>query len=343
MKKIGDVADRARAYVDEHGDRVLAIRVQKIELVRPAVLKSTALVGLWLAKWFGQFGVLYAWLVIVLSLFESTRGYTERLTGFVVSPFSQFMQRLATTLPLLVVAAIAALSVFVLVRFVGLFFAGVARRETALHWLPPDLAAPTSVLLRVGIVISALVFAAPVVTGNPDGALGRAGAIALAAIGLASTPLLATGLIGTVVLFGRRLRVGEHVNFSGSAGRISSINLFEIRLEMAGRLELRIPHLALLRVPLQGLGSRPRVSVDLTVSAGCTPTRVIPVLDQAANRIGRDVTVDVIFADIDGVQYRVSAICDSFESHSQLTVELLEALVAAELPLGRGNGASRRA
>jgi small-conductance mechanosensitive channel len=251
------------------------------------------------------------------------------------------MQRLASALPLLVVAGIAALSVFVLVRFVGLFFAGVARRETALHWLPPDLAGPVSVLLRIGIIIAALVFAAPVVTGDPDGALGRAGAIALVALGLAATPIFATGLLGAVVLFGRRLRVGEHVCVSGSMGRISSINLMEIRLETSDRLELRIPHLLLLRVPLHGLGMRPRVSVELSVAADYLPSRVIPVLDQAAARIGRDVSVDVLGVDGDGIGYRVSALCDSLDARSQVAVALLEALAAAELPLGRRVGASR--
>ena len=116
---------------------------------------------------------------VVLSLFEATRGYTQKMTGVVVAPLSQLMTRLATALPLLVVAALAAVSVFVLVRFVGLFFASVARGETPLGWLPADLAAPTSVLLRSGIVIAALVFLAPIVTGDADGVVTRVGIIAI--------------------------------------------------------------------------------------------------------------------------------------------------------------------
>jgi small-conductance mechanosensitive channel len=341
MRKLGEVAERIQSWLEENGDRVLAIRVQRIELVTPAVLKSSALIALSLAKWIGQFGIFYSWLVVVLSLFEATRGYTERLTGFVVSPLSQLMGRLATALPLLVVAVIAALSVFVLVRFVGLFFAGVARRETALAWLPPDLAGPTSVLLRLAIVLAALVFAAPVVTGDSDGALGRAGAIALVAIGLAATPLLATGLVGTVVLFGRRLRVGEHVEFSGLWGRISGINLLELRLETSERTELRIPHLLLLKSPLRGVGLRPRLGVEIAVSAETAPATVRRVLDEGAARVGRDVRTDVLSADADGIVYRVTAICDSLESRSALTTSLVEALSAAAIPLGRASGRAR--
>jgi len=71
----------------------------------------------------------------------------QKLTGFVVAPLSQLMARLATALPRRV-AALAALAVFVLVRFVGLFFASVSRGEALLGWLPADLAAPTACCCR---------------------------------------------------------------------------------------------------------------------------------------------------------------------------------------------------
>ncbi|MGC4091570.1 MAG: mechanosensitive ion channel family protein [Polyangiaceae bacterium] len=342
-RKLSDVTERVRVWLDESGDRVLAIRVKGIEIVTPAVLKSTAQVALGLAQWIGQLGIFVAWLVAVLSRFESTRGYTTQLTSFVVSPFSQLMGRLATALPLLVVASIAALVVFVLVRFLGLFFAGVARRETSLHWLPPDLAAPASVILRIAIVIFALIFAAPVVTGDSDGPLGRAGGIALIAIGLGAVPLLASGLVGSLVLFGRRLRVGEHVEVAGRLGRIAAINLLELRVELSDRSELHLPHLLLLVRPLRGLGVRPRLSVELATAVDAVPTQVIALLDQAAGRVGRDVTVELLGADAEGVLYRVSAVCDSLESSSPLLTSLLEGLSRAGVSLGRASTRARTA
>lgn len=340
-RKLGEVTERARVWLDENGGRVLAVRVKGIELVTPAVLKSSALVALGLAQWIGQFGIFVAWLVAVLSRFESTREFTTQITSFLVSPFSQLMGRLAATLPLLVVASIAALFVFVLVRFLGLFFAGVSRRETTLTWLSPDLAAPASVILRIALVIAALIFAAPVVTGNADGALGRAGAIALVALGLASVPLLASGLLGAIVLFGRRLRVGEHLEFAGRLGRISTINLLEIRLEMSDRTELRVPHLLLLTRAVRGLGLRPRLSVEVTAAPEATPSLVVALLEQAAGRVGRDITVEVVSADRDGVVYRVTAGCDALHARTLLTASILEELSRASVPLGGTSGRAR--
>jgi small-conductance mechanosensitive channel len=335
LGKLGEFAETAREFLDNRPDRELSIKVQKIEIMRPATLRSSAVMALSIGKWLGQAGIAYAWLVVALSLFDATRNYTQRLTGFVLGPVSQLMERVASALPLLVVAGIAALTVFVLVRFVGLFFVSVARGETPLPWLPADLAAPTSVLLRSAIVVAALVFAAPVVTGDPNGALGRAGAIVLVALGLASTPILASGLVGVSVLFGRRLRLGEYVELSGSVARITAINLLEVRLSDAHRSELRLPHLLCLFRPLRVLGMRPRLSVDIPVSASVSHERVRAVLSEAGKKCGHDPKLDLLSFDADAAHYRLSALCDSLDGRRALAETALGDLTEAGIALGR--------
>jgi small-conductance mechanosensitive channel len=335
--KLGEFAESAREFLDKRPDRELSIKVQKIEVVRPATLRSSAVMALSIGKWLGQVGIAYAWLVVALSLFDATRNYTQRLTGFVLGPVSQLMERLAGALPLLVVAAIAALAVFVLVRFVGLFFVSVARGETPLPWLPADLAAATSVLLRSGIVVAALVFAAPVVTGDPNGALVRSGAIILVALGLASVPLLASGLVGVTVLFGRRLRLGEFAEVNGTVARISAINLLEVRLIDGHRSELRLPHLLCLFRPLRVLGMRPRLSIDVPVAASAAQERVREVLNEAAKKCGHDPKLDLLSFDADAAHYRLSALCDSLDGRRMLAETALGDLLAAGIALGRAS------
>jgi small-conductance mechanosensitive channel len=334
IKQVTSVAQRMRLWLDAHGDRHFVISVKRIELVRPAVLKSTAVILLSLGKWLGQFGIFYAWLVVVLSLFESTRGYTERLTGFVLFPLSQLMGRAITALPLLVVAAFAALAMFVLLRFTGLFLASVARRETSLGWLPADLALPASVLIRIAIVVCALVFAAPIVTGSADGSLGRTGAILLVALGLAATPLFASGLLGAVVLFGRRLAVGEYIQIQGRLGRILSINLLELRLQTADGTEQRVPHLLLLSNTLERLGLAPRLSVEVVVSGEAAPLHVLQILGAAGARTGRDAAAELVSVESGGARYRLTATLSSLSGRSPLLQAVVEALAEAGISVG---------
>jgi hypothetical protein len=335
IRKLGEFAERARAWLEARSDRDLTLRFQNIEFVRPAVLRSTGVLGLGVLKWLAQLGVAYTWLVVVLSLFEATRGYTEKMTGVVLAPASQLMTRLAMALPLLVVAALAAVSVFVLVRFVGLFFASVSRGETALGWLPGDLAAPTSVLLRAGIVVAALVFLAPLVTGDNDGVIGRVGLIAIVALGLAAVPVLASGTVGVIWLYGRRLRVGEFVELGAYRGRVSELNLLELRMTVMDRTELRVPHLLTLVRPLRLLGARPRLTLDMYVHAGSTVTEVRSLLATVAGKVGSEPSVEIVSADADAIRFRIAATCDSLEARTAFHIAALEALSSAGITLGR--------
>jgi small-conductance mechanosensitive channel len=218
---------------------------------------------------------------------------------------------------------------------VGVFFASVGRGEAALGWLPSEFAAPVSVILRTAIVLCGLVFLAPLVTGDNDSVLARIGMVAVVALGLAFTPLLASGAIGAVWLFGRRLRVGEYVELGAYRGRIAEINLLELRLTVTDRTELRVPHLLTLTRPLRLLGARPRLTLDIYVHAGSSVTEVRTLLANVANKVGSDPSVEIVSADLDGIRFRIAATCDSLEARTAFHIAALDALSGASISLGR--------
>ncbi|HTQ02720.1 MAG TPA: mechanosensitive ion channel family protein [Polyangiaceae bacterium] len=335
VQKIGEFAERARSWIDANAEQALAVRVRQIEVVSPGTVRSTAVVVLGLGKRVAQAGVFYAWLVVVLSLFEETRDYTQKLTGLIVTPLSQLMTRLATGLPVLAVLVVAGAAVFVLVRFLGLFFDSIERRENVVSWVTPDLAGPTSTLLRLGVVLAALVFLAPLVTGNTEGALTRTGVVVLVALGLASTPLLASGMLGAIVLFGRRLRPGQHVEIGAYGGRISSIGLLDLRLEDPERAEVRIPHLYALRHPTRVIGVRPRFDVDVAVAPGVPHMDVQGVLLRVASRFSDDARVELVSADAERTLFRVRFASEQRNARSEVQLAIVEALASARVPLGR--------
>jgi small-conductance mechanosensitive channel len=343
LRKVGELSEKGRDWLDAHGERVLAVRVKQIEVVSPATVRSTAVVALSAGRWIAQGGIVYAWLVVTLSMFDATRGYTEKMTGLVIQPMSQLMGRIALSLPVIFVLLIAAFAVFVLLRFIELFLQSVERRETHLTWLSPDLAAPTSVIVRFGTVTAALLFLAPLVTGNPEGALGQAGVIMIAALGLASTPLLASALLGSVLLFGRRLRVGQHVEIGAARGRITAIDLLEVRIEGADRTELRLPHLYSLRSPLRVLGLWPRLDVLVPVAPENPQADLRELLLELARAHGREPSVELVSLDADRLLYRVSLIADGEHTRSKLQLALFEAMRERGFRLARLTSAERPA
>jgi small-conductance mechanosensitive channel len=335
LRKLGDLVDRARAWIVENPERLPRLRIANVEVLQRAWLRGAVLVAIDAAKWLLRIGVAYVWLLFALSRFDATRAYGERLGGVVLAPVSALVGRAVSAFPILVVFALAALTVLLVVRFVSLFFASVARGETSVGWLPVDLAGPTSVLVRAGIILIALVLAAPLVTGTDDGALARVGIVALVAVGLASTPLLACMAVGIAVVFGRRVTVGEFAEVGGRMGRVRSLSLLEVCIEDSDGCEVRVPHLAGLVHPTRILGVEPPVRVEVTVVASAPQSKTLEILTHAARANGARAAADLVCIDADGARYSVTVFSANPRAKTTLSCALADALSAAGIALGR--------
>src|SRR5262249_51374155 len=144
-------------------------------------------------------------------------------------------------------------------------FDSVIRGETVVEWLPADLAAPTSLLVRAAIILVFFVIAAPLVTGDDAGTVARVGTVAVVALGLAITPLIASVAVGVTVVYGRQLRVGDQGEVGGHLGQVRAITLLEVRLEDERGHEVRVPHLVGLVRPTRVLGPLPLVEVEIAL------------------------------------------------------------------------------
>jgi small-conductance mechanosensitive channel len=336
FRRVGDLSLRARAWVRDHPDRIPALKLGRIEVVRPLAVRGAVSIALALAHRIAQFAVVYSWLIFALSRFEATRDYTDRLAGFVLVPLSALIGRVGASLPLLVVASVAALALGVAVRFAGLFFAGVARGETNVTWMPRELAGPTSVLVRAGLVIVSIVLAAPLITGTDDGALSRAGVVALVALGLACTPVLACAAAGVPAVFLRRLKPGDFVEAGGRAGVVRDVTLLELVLEDAVGCEVRVPQLLGLWHPTRVLGSAALATIEIAVDPHERPAKVEEALVAAAVSTCERARVDLVSLDADGARWRVAGVPKHGKGAASLADAVAQAIADQGIALGRG-------
>jgi hypothetical protein len=333
-RRVSDFAERARAWVRLNPHRIPALRLRHIEVVRPQAVRASVNIALGLGHLFTQLAIGYGWLLLALSLFAATRDYTARLTGFVLAPLWGLVGRVGSALPVFVVAAMTALTVGVLVRFIGLFFESVGEGNTTLGWLPRDLAAPTSVLARAGVVVVALVLAAPLLTGTDDGALSHVGVAVLVAVGLASTPVVASFAAGIPIVFGRRLVAGEFVEIGDYAGRVKEVSLLAVALESSDGSEVSVPHLLTLVRATRLFGSAPPVSLEITIAPAESQTRVRERLLAIASTLTVKPRVDLVSLDGDGAHYRVTG--GRVEGARDLASTVADTLRADNIALGRG-------
>lgn len=305
IRKLLQLSARGRELLFNHSDAALAIRLKSFDLVSPATMRSGLLVGLSVGRWLAIAGLLYTWLLVSLSLFDITRPYTGRLTGFVLGPVSQLISRIASSLPLFAVAVLGILAVALLVRFVGLYFASADRGQTRLGWLPYDLTVPTSLLLRGCIILAAMVFGAPVITGDADGVFTRSGLLLLAALGLASTPLLASVVIGVMIVFWRRIRVGDYTELGGRLGKVISVDLLAVRLQDEQGAHVHVPHLLSLLHPSRTLGRLAQAQAEICVQGTDRVRELCGLLQVALAKHFENPDVDVVGFTQENVRIRI--------------------------------------
>ncbi len=309
-------------------------------MVRPTALRGAVIVGIDASKWLLRCGVAYVWLLFALSLFEATRAYSAHLTGLVLAPLSGIVGRIAATMPILVIGAVALLALLLLLRFVALIFEGVARGEPPLLWLPPDLAGPTSILVRIAIVLVAASVATPLVTGSDEGPLARGTMVALGAIALSLTPIVASAGVGVAVLWSRRVKVGEFVEMGGRTGVVRAVELLAVCLEDSQGCKVLVPHIASLLHPVRLLGREPPVVVDVSVASTASVDTVTELLRRVAEGAGAAGRVELLRLDADEARYRVTVLSASVTARSDLLSSIATHLRDAGVALGRPPAAS---
>ena len=329
LRMVGRLGAQLREGLVADHERVPALRLGTVEVASRRMVRGALRVGLLAGTRILQIVVLYVWVLFVLSLFAPTREYGARLTGSVLRPAGAVLGRAGAALPMLVVATLLGLVVALVVRTLRLFFESIARGETRVRWIPAELAIPVGVLLRGAIVVLAVLFAAPLITGEDTGALSRLATAVLLALALASVPLLASVAVGLPTVLGRTVRPGEMVELGGRRGQVRMVTLLEVQLEDAEGAELRIPHLVAFLHPSRALGAVPRRALEVVVSSVEDQARVESVLLEAAGSHASGARVDLLSLDARGARWSVSSI------HPDLGQRVATALRDARIALGQ--------
>lgn len=334
LNRVSEGAQRIQNSIRENPEKVTELRLGKVEFVSAGALRSLLSVGLSLGYRFLQIAIAYGWLIFALSLFESTRGYTERLTGMVLGPLYGLAARVGGALPLVVVATIQLFAVLVLLRFVALFFESVARGDTRAGWLSRDLARPTSVLVQFGIIVLSLVLASPLMTGENDGVISRVGLAALFAVSLAATPLLASAVVGSLVVFGRYVRRGDDIEIGAYRGKVTEITLVDLCIEDESLSEVRIPHLLRLVRPTRIHKHAPLTTLEIVVDPNAAQDDVERVLFEAARGQSSRGRVELVYMDEEGAHWRITSA--SVRHDRTLARAVQDALGTLGVRFGRG-------
>jgi small-conductance mechanosensitive channel len=183
--------------------------------------------------------------------------------------------------------------------------------------------------------VLAVVFAAPLITGDPEGALARLGTVTLVVFGLSATPLVACALVGSSVVYLRRVHAGEFVEFGGKVGRVLDIGLLELRMIDEDGCEVRVPYLLSLVHPTRIVGHAPRVAMEISVAASAPHDQLRMQLIEAASIVGEAATATIVGLDDDTLRWCVSVSSSDSDARTRLYTVVLDALARAKIKLAK--------
>jgi hypothetical protein len=333
MRRIGLLTERFQAWVDGHKEGSLALRAAGFEVLSSAASRVALFWGIAVLKWGSWLGLLYAYLVLVSSMFTATQGLAEKLTELALSPLRAALARFGALLPELFALVVVGVLVVFLIRLSQSFFSSVKQGDTQLAWLPRELAAPADALTRTLIVLLALVVAAPLFAGDHDGAIFRIGTYCLIAVALACVPLLASAALGVVLVLSRYLRLGDSVRLGKVSGRVEAFGMLHIELSGAQGAVTKVPYLGVLLCPLK-VGGDSELSCSLEVDPTAPPRRVIEQLLLSANKLGADARVELVRLDGKGARYMIHLKRVTPAARSEFLILASEALAEAGIKLG---------
>jgi small-conductance mechanosensitive channel len=307
IRKLGDLEAAVERWLDARPQGAPAVRLGNVELASQRAVRGGLHAVLRFSKRAFQLLIAYVWLLLVLSLFDVTKGAGARLNGMMFAPVGRVLERIVGAIPQLLALAVLGLLLFLVIRSVQLFFGSVARGETRLALVPADLARPTSTLLQAALLILTVVFAGPIISGGGSGPFQGMAEAMLIGLAIACAPLFAAVVAGLPVVYGRGLRVGDVAEIGGQVGTVKEVDLLSVVLEDTRGRPVRVPHLVSLFQPTRVLGPVTLVTLNVTVGGTEDQTRVKALLTEAAGSHASGARVELSALDANGALYRVTS------------------------------------
>lgn len=220
----------------------------------------------------GQALVVYLFLIGAFSLFEVTRPWREQLTAWVAGPIGTIGDRIAGSLPTLLILVLVMVVVQAGWHAINVTSDRIKAGRATSAGITPELMAPTKLLLRAGLVLASLLLLVPLITGDSEHLFTRAGYLMLQIVAVALLPLVATVAVGVWSMINRVYRADEWlVLWNGVRAQVYEVDFFYLRVAPEDGGELRIPHLITLVKPLRRLAGPAPLEVEIPAPASLRP------------------------------------------------------------------------
>jgi small-conductance mechanosensitive channel len=312
--------------------RLQSVQIQSLELIRRERLRSLVRNAVLLLRTVGFLALALMYVGYVLRQFPWTRGLSQNMAAFALSPLQVMASGFVERIPSLVFLAVLFVVVRVALRLIRIFFDALGSGSVRLERFDPVWAEPTYKMVRIAVVAFALVVAYPYIPGSQTAAFGGISVFIGVLFSLGSTSAIANIVAGYMLTYRRALKVGERVKIGEAFGDVIATTLQATHLRTIKNEEIIIPNSQILAGEVINYSTLARdqgLILHTEVGIGYeTPWRQVEaMLMMAADRTAtllkdpRPFVRQLRLADF-AVTYEINAYCHDVQAMGQIYTEL---------------------
>ncbi|WP_411877284.1 mechanosensitive ion channel family protein [Vulcanococcus limneticus] len=309
-----------------------------IQLLEPAQLRPSLLLGLNLLHWSLLLLISYLLIPLLLGFFPPTQVLAAGLRSQILVALQALVAALFGVLPSLASIGLILAITALLLRASNAWFQALDQEQVRLPGFYPEWGRPTGRIAAVLIVMVGLVVAYPYIPGTGSSAFQGAGLFVGLLAALGSSAVASNVISGVMLIYTRGFREGDRVDINGVVGLVQDRALLVTRIRTPRNEVVSIPNAVVIGASIVNYSLSRRendqpVAVSTTVTIGYdVPWRQVYALLLAAARSVNSISAEpepyVLQTSLNDfhISYELNASVHDVQCYRQTLSSLLEAI-----------------
>jgi len=224
------------------GSVIPSIRIQRLELLTADRITDLLIGIARVVRLVAVVATLYFYVPLVLSFFPWTRGYSQTLLEYVLTPLRAIWTALTDFLPDAFTIAVIILVTVYVNKAVKFFFREVRKGTITFSGFYADWADPTYKIVRFLLLVFAAIVIFPYLPGSKSPAFQGVSLFVGVLFSLGSTTAVANIVAGVMLTYTRAFQVGDRVKIGDTVGDVMEKTLLVTRVRTIKNVDIAIPN-----------------------------------------------------------------------------------------------------
>lgn len=233
-------------WIDKNGNFIYKItRKLKIYRLKEEDKESALEVFLFLLKWTYRILVgitAYIMLPFILSVSPITKEYSDKLFGYIIEPFMEFVHGFINYFPTLIKIIVIIFIFSKFLKLISYFFKEISKGNIKLAGFHKDWAITTSKIIKFILYAFIITIIFPLLPGsNSDIFKGVTMFLGLL-LSLGSTSVVSNAMSGLIMTYMRPFKIGDRIEVNGVTGIVVMKNTIVTRVKTPKNVIVTIPN-----------------------------------------------------------------------------------------------------